>query len=158
MALYGRKSLPLTVVGLIDECFWLANIKAAFDLDTILAIEQSIVTRRFGGGMLEVHGLVCGSVESIFTPGWIPEDISRLSALLQMLRDLRPVVKRLQDCNIDLIDELVSYCATASPRTGSRTMRACGTSKRFAACSTPHQEVETRMAAPSILTYGHGLR
>jgi hypothetical protein len=52
--------------------------------------------------------LVCGSVESIFTPGWIPEDISRLSALLQMLRDLKPVAKRLQDCNIDLIDELVS--------------------------------------------------
>ncbi|OBT98355.1 hypothetical protein VE01_03036 [Pseudogymnoascus verrucosus] len=66
------------------------------------------LTRCFGGGMLEVHGLVCGSVESIFTPGWIPEDISRLSALLQMLRDLKPVAKRLQDCNIDLIDELVS--------------------------------------------------
>ncbi|OBT80261.1 hypothetical protein VF21_00609 [Pseudogymnoascus sp. 05NY08] len=132
MALYGRESLPRTVTGLINECYWLADIRATFGVDTILAIEQSTGTmnpirtlapepmnntgpsctpnlkkvrdgrkwlwqvstgvsraeaRCLDGDVLEVHGMVCGTVESVFMPDWVPEHISRLPALLQMLRD-----------------------------------------------------------------------
>lgn len=56
--------------------------------------------------MLEVHGVVCGTVESVFTPDWTPDSL-RLPTVLQMLSGCNSVAKRLQDCDIDLIDELV---------------------------------------------------
>lgn len=40
LALFERVSLPYDVVGLVNECYWLADIKITFDADTILAIEQ----------------------------------------------------------------------------------------------------------------------
>ncbi|KFY58772.1 hypothetical protein V496_05975 [Pseudogymnoascus sp. VKM F-4515 (FW-2607)] len=41
LVLFERVSLPYDVTGLVNECYWLADIKMTFDLDTVLAIEQS---------------------------------------------------------------------------------------------------------------------
>ncbi|OBT83001.1 hypothetical protein VE02_08256 [Pseudogymnoascus sp. 03VT05] len=90
---------------------WTPNPKKVEDARTWLWQVSTGVSRAearcLDGDVLEVHGMVCGTVESVFTPDWVPEHISRLPALLQMLRDCKPVAKRLQDCNIDLVDELV---------------------------------------------------
>jgi hypothetical protein len=59
------------------------------------------------GDVLEVHGIVCGTVESVFASDWIPEDITGLPAVLRMLSACKPVAKRLEDGSIDLLDELV---------------------------------------------------
>jgi hypothetical protein len=175
-ALYGRESLPRTVVGLIDECYWLADIKAAFGVDAILGIEQSTEpmkntspswtpdlkkvedastllwqvntgvsrseARYLTGRVLEVHGVVCGTVESVFTPDWTL-DSSRLPALLQMLNGYNSVAKRLQDCDIELIDELV------------RIVCDCFTKDRLPVKASVWDQQEVRKLFDAAL--GHGV-
>ena len=175
-ALYGRESLPRTVVGLIYECYWLADIKAAFGVDAILGIEQSTEpmkntspswtpdlkkvedastllwqvstgvsrseARYLTGRVLEVHGVVCGTVEGVFTPDWTP-DSSRLPALLQMLNGYNSVAKRLQDCDIELIDELV------------RIVCDCFTKDRLPVKASVWDQQEVRKLFDAAL--GHGV-
>ncbi|KFY34128.1 hypothetical protein V494_07032 [Pseudogymnoascus sp. VKM F-4513 (FW-928)] len=63
--------------------------------------------RYLDGDVLQVHGIACGTVESVFASDWISEDIAGLAVVVQMLSGCKPVAKRLRDCNIDLIDEMV---------------------------------------------------
>lgn len=58
--------------------------------------------------VLEVHEMICGSVESVFASDWILEDTSQLPVVLHKLSACNAVAKGLNDVSIDLIDEIVS--------------------------------------------------
>lgn len=78
---------------------WLWQISTGISLANARCLDADV---------LEVHGMICGIVESVFASDWIPEDTSQLPVVLQKLSACNAVAKRMNDGRIDLIDEIVS--------------------------------------------------